>query len=163
MSYSARKSMIDVSHPLSIYAQCAVLGVSRSSHYYKCGTENEENLALMRLIDEQYMKTPFYGHRRMCAHLRSLDYTINPKRVLRLMQVMGLSAVYPKKNLSKSNKLHKKHPYLLRGLAIETCNQVWSTDINYIPMECGFMYLVAVIDWFSRYILSWKLSNSLDD
>lgn len=115
----------------------------------------------MRVIDEQYLKTPFYGVRRMTAKLRSLKYEINEKRVRRLMRKMGIEAIYCKPNLSKATKAHKKYPYLLRGIAVDRADQVWSTDITYIPMQHGYMYLTAVIDWHSRYVISWRLSNSL--
>jgi putative transposase len=117
---------------------------------------------LMRVMDEQYMRTPFYGWPRMTAYLQQQGYQINHKRVQRLMQKMGLQGIYPKPSLSKPNPEHKVYPYLLRGLEVSYPNQVWSTDITYIPMHGGFMYLVAVMDWFSRYVLAWQLSNTLD-
>lgn len=147
---------------LSIRRQCELVGLSRSSFYYQPASESALNLALMRLIDEQYLKTPFYGWPRMSAHLKRLGYPINHKRVQRLMQRMGLQAIYPKKKLSQSAGAHKIYPYLLRGLEITGPNQVWSSDITYVPMASGFMYLVAIIDWYSRYVLSWQLSNTLD-
>ena len=116
----------------------------------------------MRLIDEQYTKTPFYGSRRMAWQLRQWGYAVNRKRVQRLMQKMGIAAIYPGPNTSKPHPAHRIYPYLLRGLAIERLNQVWSTDITYIRMVHGFMYLVAVMDWYSRYVLSWRLSNTLE-
>ena len=116
----------------------------------------------MRLIDEQYLRTPDYGYRRMTANLRRSGESVNPKRISRLMGVMGLVSVLPKPNLSQPNKMHKKYPYLLKGLKIDRVNQVWSTDITYIPMRQGFLYLVVVMDWYSRYVLAWELSNSLD-
>jgi putative transposase len=116
----------------------------------------------MRLIDEQYTKTPFYGSPRMCCVLRQMGYQINEKRVERLMRLMGIQAIYPKKNLTKAVKEHKKYPYLLRGVKIERPNQVWSTDITYIRMRREFLYLCAVIDWRSRMVLSWRLSNTQD-
>jgi len=115
----------------------------------------------MKLIDRQYTKTPFYGSRRMRNHLRRADYKINRKRVQRLMRLMGLEAIYPKPRTSIPNKAHKIYPYLLRDVNIEHINQVWSADITYIPITGGFMYLVAVIDWYSRYVLSWRLSNTM--
>jgi len=124
--------------------------------------ETALNLHLMRLIDEQYLKTPFYGYPRMTAQLRRAGYEVNPKRVARLMQKMGLQALFPKRKTTISGPGHKIYPYLLRDLNITHSNQVWSTDITYIPMRRGFMYLVAIIDWFSRYILTWRLSNTLD-
>lgn len=116
----------------------------------------------MRLIDEQYTKTPFYGSRKMTEQLKKSGHNVNRKRIARLMDLMGLQALYPKRNLSKRNPDHKVYPYLLRGLVIDRPNQVWSTDITYIPLKKGFMYLTAVIDWHSRYVLAWRLSNTLD-
>jgi putative transposase len=116
----------------------------------------------MRVIDEQYLKTPFYGYPKMTAHLRREGYEINPKRIYRLMQKMGIQAIYPQPRTTISSPAHKIYPYLLRNLAIVRPNQVWSTDITYVPMQKGFMYLVAVIDWYSRYVLAWQLSNTLD-
>jgi len=116
----------------------------------------------MRLLDQQYTRTPFYGRRRMTVYLRQQGYQVNPKRVRRLMQVMGLEAMYPKPRTTVVAPNHKIYPYLLRGVAITHPNQVWSTDITYIPMSKGFMYLVAVMDWYSRYVLTWELSNTLD-
>ena len=121
------------------------------------------NLTLMRLIDEQYMKTPFYGYPKMTAYLRSQDYWVNPKRTARLMRVMGLQAVVPKRRMTRNNPDHKVYPYLLRNVPIIRADQVWSTDITYVPMSQGFMYLVAILDWFSRYVVSWQLSNTLDN
>jgi len=117
----------------------------------------------MRLLDQQYLKTPFYGVPKMTQYLRSLKYHVNPKRVRRLMRKMGLEAIYPKPNLSKPNKEHKIYPYLLKGLKIDRINQVWSSDITYLPMARGYLYLVAIIDIYSRYVLSWELSNSLEN
>ncbi|MBI3860069.1 MAG: IS3 family transposase [Thaumarchaeota archaeon] len=162
-SLDEQRAMIDVSHPvLSIRRQCDLLGLWRSSFYYQPAVESPENLLLMRLIDEQYLKTPFYGRRRMSAHLERLGDAVNPKRVGRLMSIMGLRAIYPQPKTSLSGLHHKVYPYLLRDLAIVRPNQVWSADITYIPMRAGFMYLVAIIDWFSRYVLAWRLSNTLD-
>jgi putative transposase len=123
-----------------------LLGLSRSGYYYQPCPESEENLTLMRLLDEQYMDTPYYGIRRMQWVLQQKGYQVNHKKVARLLRLMGLEAVYPKPNLSKANLAHKIYPYLLRGVKIEQANQVWSTDITYIPMAKGFMYLVAVMD-----------------
>ena len=147
---------------MSIRRQCELVGLNRASYYYEAASETAENLHLMRLLDEQYMKTPFYGYRRMTVCLRSAGYLVNPKRITRLMGVMGIEALYPKPRTTIVNPAHKIYPYLLRGVKINYPNQVWSTDITYIPMPHGFMYLVAVIDWFSRYVLSWRLSNTLD-
>jgi len=160
---AARCALIEPAHSeLSVRQQCDLLGLNRSTYYYVPATESALNLHLMRLIDEQYMRTPFYGWPRMTVYLRNQGYTVNHKRVQRLMHKMGIQALYPKPLLSKANHEHKIYPYLLRSLAITRPNQVWSTDITYIPMQNGFMYLVAVIDWFSRYVLAWQLSNTLD-
>ncbi|NWG72691.1 MAG: IS3 family transposase, partial [Parvularculaceae bacterium] len=151
--------LIEQDHPnLSIRRQCELLDLNRASFYYQPASTSPLNLELMRLIDQQYRQTPFYGWPRMTAHLRHLGYVINAKRVRRLMQVMGLQAVYPKPATSKPAPEHKIYPYLLRGLAITRPNQVWSSDITYIPLPGGFMYLVAIMDWFSRYVLAWQLS-----
>ncbi|MGH8526378.1 MAG: IS3 family transposase [Gammaproteobacteria bacterium] len=147
---------------ISIRRQCELLGVSRASWYYEPAGESEENLRLMRLIDEQYTRAPFYGSRRMTAWLRAQGYDVNRKRVSRLMQLMGIEAVYPKPNLSRAAEGHRIYPYLLKGVQIERVNQVWSTDITYIRMAHGFVYLVAVMDWFSRFVLSWVLSLTME-
>jgi putative transposase len=139
-----------------------LLGLNRSSLYYEAAGESAENLHLMRRIDEQYTQTPFYGWPRMTALLRRKGYAVNHKRVQRLMQKMGLQAIYPKPKTSLAAKEHQVYPYLLRGLTLTQPQQVWSADITYIPLRHGFMYLVAVIDWFSRYVLAWQLSNTLD-
>ena len=157
------RELVDVdSAELSVRRQCELLGLSRSTLYYEAVAETETNLCLMRLIDEQYMATPFYGSRRMTVWLTHAGHAVNRKRVQRLMQLMGLEAIYPKPRLSLANQEHRKFPYLLRGLSVNRVNQVWATDITYVPMSRGFMYLVAVIDWHSRYVLSWRLSNSLE-
>lgn len=142
--------------------QCELLGLSRSSLYYEPGGEVAEDLRLMRLIDEQYTARPFYGSRRMTVWLNEQGEEVNRKRVQRLMRVMGLEAIYPKPRLSLAGKGHRIYPYLLRGVTVERRDQVWSTDITYVPMPSGFMYLAAVIDWFSRYVIAWRLSNTLD-
>jgi putative transposase len=158
-----KRLIIEPGHEqLSIEKQCGLVGMSRSSYYYKPKGESQENLAIMLAMDKQYIDTPFYGVEKMREHLRSLEYVVNTKRVRRLMRLMGLEAIYCKPRLSEPDKEHKKYPYLLRGVTILRINQVWSIDITYIPMKNGFMYLTAVIDWHSRYVLSWKLSNSLD-
>lgn len=155
--------MIDRGHPLlSLRRQCALLGLHRSSLYYVPVQESAENLWLMRLIDEQYTRTPFYGSRRMTAWLRGAGYAVNRKRVVRLMGEMGLEAIFPRPRLSAPGPAAKVYPYLLHGLKINGPNQVWGTDITYIPMQQGFMYLVAIMDWYSRFVLSWELSNTLD-
>ena len=147
---------------MSVRRQCELLGLSRSSLYYEPAGETAENLRLMRLIDEQYTAHPFYGSRRMTVWLTERGEEVNRKRVQRLMRVMGLEAIYPKPRLSLAGKGHRIYPYLLRGVKIERPDQVWSTDITYVPMASGFMYLAAVIDWYSRYVIAWRLSNTLD-
>lgn len=154
--------MVETHDQISIVRQCELLDISRSGWYYEPREETALNLELMRIIDEQYKRTPFYGVRQMTAHLRRIGYTINEKRIRRLMRLMGLEAIYPKPDLSRPDKRHKIYPYLLRGVAITGPDHVWSTDITYIPMQRGFMYLVAVMDWYSRYVLSWELSNSME-
>jgi len=146
----------------SLRRQCELLGLNRSGLYYRPAGESDENLALMRLLDEQYTRTPCYGVLRMAAYLRSLGHEANPKRVRRLLRTMGLEAVYQKPDTSQPNPEHKIYPYLLRGLPIDRCDQVWSTDITYIRLARGFVYLMAVIDWYSRYVLGWALSTTLD-
>jgi putative transposase len=155
--------MIEPKHPdLSVRRQCELIGLNRSSFYMKVARESPLNLELMRLIDQQYLKTPFYGVRRMTVILRRQGYEINHKRIARLMHTMGLQALFPRKNLSHPAQGHQIYPYLLRNMKIQHVNQVWSTDITYVPMAQGFMYLVAIIDWYSRYVLTWQLSNTLD-
>lgn len=147
---------------LSLSHQCRLLDISRSSMYYKARGVNTEDLKLMRIIDEQYLKTPCWGSRSMRNHLRRQGYNINRKRVQRLMRIMGLEAIYPKPKTSRPHPDHKIYPYLLRGLAIKKPDHVWTADITYIPMSLGFMYLVAIMDWYSRKVLSWSLANTLD-
>jgi putative transposase len=157
------RPLVDWDHPqVSIRRQCELLGVNRAGLYYEPVRESEENLLLMRLLDEQYTKTPFYGSRKMVAWLQEKGFSVNRKRVSRLMALMGIEAVYPKPKLSLPGEGHKIYPYLLRGVAVERINQVWSTDITYIRMAQGFVYLVAVMDWFSRYVLSWRLSLTME-
>jgi len=158
-----KRALIEVGQPeLSVRRQCALLGLNRSSLYYEAVPETAENLRLMRRIDEQYLACPFYGSRRMTAWLVGQGESVNRKRVQRLMRLMGLEAVYPKPRLSVAGRGHRIYPYLLRGLSIERPNQVWSADITYVPLHQGFMYLAATIDWYSRYVLAWRLSNTLD-
>lgn len=158
-----KRALIEVGHPaLSVRRQCELLGLSRSSLYYEPIGETAENLRLMRLIDEQYTACPFYGSRRMTEWLVERGEEVNRKRVRRLMRIMGLEAIYPRPRLSAAGKGHKVYPYLLRGVKIERPDQVWSTDITYLPLPVGFMYLAAVIDWYSRYVIAWRLSNTLD-
>lgn len=136
--------------------------MNRSSVYYEPRGESEENLELMRQLDELYMLRPYYGSRRMTAVLQDDGYEVNRKRVQRLMRLMGIEALYPRRRTTVPSPGHKVYPYLLRGVAITAVDQVWSTDITYIGLRGGFLYLVAVMDWFSRYVLSWELSNSMD-
>jgi putative transposase len=147
---------------ISVRRQCDLLGVNRGGLYYESVGESEDNLRLMRWMDEQYTRTPFYGSRRMTAGLVAQGFPVNRKRVSRLMALMGIEAVYPKPKLSQPGEGHKIYPYLLRGVAVERVNQVWSTDITYIRMAQGFLYLVVVMDWFSRFVLSWSLSLTME-
>jgi len=148
--------------PISILRQCELLNIHRSGYYYEPVTESSTNLAIMRKLDELYTQAPFYGVLRMHQYIRSLGYNVNIKRIRRLLRLMGLLAIYPKKNLSVPNLENKTYPYLLKNLEINRCNQVWSSDITYIPMEKGFVYVVAIIDWHSRYVISWRISNTLE-
>ena len=155
--------MIEPGHwVLSVRRQCELLELARSGLYYEPRGETAENLELMRLIDEAYTQWPFYGVRKMTAWLRREGHEVNPKRVRRLMCLMGLEAIYPKRRLSLSGKGHKRYPYLLEGVEIVRPDQVWSADITYIRLRRGFLYLVALLDWYSRYVLSWALSSSLE-
>jgi putative transposase len=147
---------------VSVRRQCELLELSRASAYRSPNCESAENLALMRRIDEQYLKTPFYGSRRMAEVLGTPSRPLNRKHIQRLMRLMGLAAIYPKPHTTRPDTSHKIYPYLLRNVKIVAPDQVWSSDITYVPMPHGFMYLVAVMDWFSRYVLSWRLSNTLD-
>ena len=142
--------------------QCRLLGLSRASLYYEPAAETAENLRLMRLIDQEYTAHPFYGSRRMAAWLQRHGEEVNRKRVQRLMRLMGLEAIYPKPKLSAAGRGHRIYPYLLRNRSIERPDQVWSADITYVPLASGFMYLAATIDWYSRCVLAWRLSNTLD-
>jgi putative transposase len=162
-SVDALRALVEVNHPdLSIGRQCELLGLCRSSFYYEPASETAENLALMNLIDKQYTAEPVFGSRRMTRWLQRQGYAVNRKRIQRLMRLMGLEAIYPKPKLSAPGQGHKVFPYLLRNVAIMRVDQVWSTDITYIPLASGFMYLAAIIDWFSRYVIAWRLSNTLD-
>lgn len=156
--------MIDTDHKdISISRQCELLALCRSSYYYRSKqTESSYNLELMRLLDRKYLQCPFYGSRRMSAWLHTEGHIVNRKRVARLMRMMGMRVIYPRKRLSTADKEHRVFPYLLRGLRIDHVNHVWSTDITYIPMRRGFIYLVAIIDWYSRYVLSWEVSLNLE-
>ena len=163
LSVEQKRHLVDPGcDSLSVVRQCELLGLPRASFYYRPVGESAQNLLYMRLIDEQYTKTPFYGVPRFTAWLRSQGHVVNRKRVARLMQKMGLAAIYPKSKPIGMDKPSKTYPYLLKGLSITRPNQVWATDITYIRLSHGFVYLVAVMDWFSRYVLSWELSNSLD-
>ena len=162
-SPEARRSLIEPDHPqISVARQCELVGVSRSSFYYVSKGERLENLQFMRLLDEQYTRTPFYGVRRMTAWLRAQGYVVNHKRVARLLHTMGLETLYAKPRTSQAQPGHRVYPYLLRGVPITRVNQVWSTDITSIRLHAGFIYLVAVMDWFSRYVLSWAVSITMD-
>ena len=163
MSRQRRRGMIEPEHPkLSLSRQCDLLGISRSSLYYRSKRMDDEDLELMGLLDRQYLATPFYGARRMVACLRARGHVVNRKRVQRLMRLMGIAAIYQRPNTSKPSPGHKVYPYLLKGVTVSQVNQVWGADITYIPMAHGFLYLVAIIDWHSRYVLAWRLSNTLD-
>lgn len=157
--------MVEQDHPeLSIRRQCELLRLPRSSYYRPPQTEGTANLELMRLIDEEYLRHPFYGTRKMRDYLVRLGYPVNRKRVQRLMRLMGLESIAPrKKGTTNPDKGHKVYPYLLRGLSIDRANQVWCSDITYVPIRGGFVYLTAVMDWHSRYVLSWEVSVTMDD
>ena len=157
------RPLVDRQHPaIPIRRQCELLGLARSTLYYEPATETAHNLAIMRLIDEEYLRHPFYGSRQMTAWLSRKGHGVNRKRVQRLMKLMGIEAVYPKRRTSQPDAQNRVFPYLLRNVAITHPQHVWSTDITYVPLRRGFMYLVAVMDWYSRFVLSWRLSNSLD-
>ena len=156
--------MVDRQHPsLSIVRQCWLLGISRSGLYYRPVGVSQEDLDLMQLLDQQYLATPFYGSRRMTAWLRSQGYPVGRKRVQRLMRAMGLQAIYRRPRTSQPMPGQKVYPYLLKGVEISRSNQAWCADITYIPMRWGFLYLVVMMDWHSRYVLAWRLSNTLDE
>jgi putative transposase len=155
--------LVEIAHPqLSIARQCQLLSIARSSFYYQAQPVCDEELRIMRLIDQQYLETPFYGSRKMSVMLRNQGDLVNRKRVQRLMQQMGLVAIYPQPKTSQPHPQHRIYPYLLRGVAVTEANQVWCTDITYLPMAKGHFYLVALMDWFSRKVLSWRISNSLE-
>jgi len=162
-SLEQRRSWIHSAHPrLSVARQCQLLGLARSSYYYVAEPESAENLHYQRLLDEEYTRHPFYGVPKMTFWLQQLGYAVGPKRVRRLLRQMGLMAVYPKPHLSLNPLEHRRFPYLLRDLQIDRPNQVWSTDITYIRLRSGFVYLVAILDWYSRLVLAWELSISLE-
>jgi putative transposase len=142
--------------------QCGLLGLNRSSWYYEPVPESTENLAWMRRIDEQYLETPYFGSRRMAKWFAAQGESINRKRVQRLMRLMGLEAIHPKPRTTIAGVGHKIYPYLLRNVPVTRPDQVWSADITYVPLRSGFLYLMAILDWYSRYVLAWRLSNSLD-
>ena len=163
MSRSIRRAMIDRDHQqLSLVRQCILLDVSRASVYYRPVPTRAEDLELMALMDRQYLKTPFYGSRKMKAWLLQQGYLVSRKRVRRLMRLMGLEAIYRRPNTSKPAPGHRIFPYLLKGVEVNRVDQVWAADITYIPMAKGFLYLVAIMDWHSRHVLAWKLSNTMD-
>ena len=154
--------MISPNERLPISRQCELVSISRSAFYYReCG-ESPFNLVLMRLIDEQFLETPWYGSRQMVRHLRLQGHCVSRKRVRRLMRLMGLQTIYQKPKTTQRHPEHKVYPYLLRGLAITRPNQVWCAHITYLPLERGFLYLVAIMDWYSRRVLAWRISNSMD-
>nr|WP_173507580.1 IS3 family transposase [Aliiroseovarius sp. xm-d-517] len=158
-----RRKMVEPANPdLSIGRQCKLLSISRSSFYYQPKGETALNLMLMRQIDEQFLETPFFGVRQMTWHLRNEGHLVNEKRIRRLMRLMGLMPIYQKPNTSKAAKGHKTYPYLLRALRVGRPNQVWAADITYLPMRRGFLYLVAIIDWHTRKVLAWRISNTLE-
>jgi len=155
--------LIEAEHPaLSIRRQCELLELNRASWYYEPAPESAENLALMRRIDEQYLATPFFGSRQMTVWFQRQGQVINRKRVRRLMRLMGLEAIYAKPRTTQRDARHQIYPYLLRDLTITRVDQVWGADITYVPMRHGFLYLVAILDWYSRYVVAWRLSNSLE-
>jgi len=163
LSIERRRAVVDRRHPaLSVASQCRLLGISRSGLYYQPKGISEEDITLMKLIDCQYLATPFYGARKIAAWLKSRGRQVNRKRVRKLMRLMGITAIYRRPKTSKPAPGHKIYPYLLGDMKITRPNQVWAADITYIPMARGFLYLVAIIDWYSRYVLSWRLSNTLD-
>ena len=163
MSRQRRREMVDHQHPvLSMVRQCDLLSISRSSLYYRPMGASPEDLALMKAMDQQYLATPFYGSRRIRVWLSRQGHQMSRKRVQRLMRIMGLTAIYRRPRTSKPAPGHKVYPYLLSGMEITRPNQVWAADITYIPMARGFLYLVAIMDWYSRYVVAWNLSNTLD-
>jgi putative transposase len=163
MDRQVRRQMIEPDHPaLLIGARCSLLSISRSSFYYEPRGETEMNLALMQLIDRKFLETPFYGVRQMTWHLQNEGHAVNPKRIRRLMRLMRLTPIYQKLNTSKPAKGNKTYPYLLGGLRVERPNQAWCADITYLPRRRGFLYLVAIMDWFTRKVLAWRISNTLE-
>src|SRR5947209_11539019 len=162
MSRAERRALVEREDPeLVVSQQCRLLAVSRSSVYRRPVEVSDEDRTIMALIDRQYLARPYYGSRRMTAWLATQGHVVNRKRVQRLMRLLGLAAIYPRPNTSKPAAAHKVYPYLLGGLAIERVNQVWCSDVTYIPMAKGFLYLVVIMDWVSRAVLAWRLSNTL--
>jgi putative transposase len=163
MSVERRRERVERDHSqLSVRRQCELLGISRSGWYYTPKGDSEENLVLMRLIDEQYLKTPWYGSRQMKRALRRQGHVVNRKRVQRLMRLMGLRSLAPGPNTSRKHPTHAVYPYLLRDRVIDAPNQVWCADVTYIPLAHGYVYLVAIMDWHTRHVLSWRLSTTQD-
>ena len=157
------RGMIERAHPsLSVRAQCRLLSISRSPFYYAPQGETEMNLALMQVIDRQILESLFYGVQQMTSHMRNEGHAVNVKRIRRLMPLMRMMPIYQKPNTSKPTKGHKTYPYLLGGLRVDRPNQVWCADITYLPMQRGFLYLVAIMDWFTRKVLAWRISNTLE-
>lgn len=163
MSVERRRGMVEKDRSqLSLSKQCRLLGISRGSVYYRPKGESSENLILMRQVDEQYLKTPWYGSRQMTRTLRREGYLVGRKRIRRLMRLMGLRALAPGPNTSRKHPGHPVYPYLLRDRVIDETNQVWCADVTYIPLAHGFIYLVAIMDWHTRHVLSWRLSTTQD-
>ena len=162
MSVSDKRELIQPGSVLSIEAQCELLDLPRSSYYYEPCGESAENLRLMERIDQIYLDKPGFGRRRICDVLRREGHHVNPKRIGRLMGLMGIEAIYPRPRTTIQHKEHRKYPYLLRKLDIVRPNHVWCSDITYVPMAQGFLYLVAIMDWYSRYVIAWRISNSLE-
>jgi putative transposase len=157
------RGLIERGHEhLSVRRQCELLGLSRSSFYYQAAQESEDDLRLMRLLDQEYTRHPFYGSRKLTQWLGKQGEEVNRKRVQRLLRWMGLEAIYPKPRLSQAGPGHRRYPYLLRGVEVRRPDQVWSADITYVPLATGFMYLAAILDWYSRYVVAWQLSNTLE-
>lgn len=156
------RELVDEQEPMSIRDQCGLLGLSRSAYYYECAPESAENLALMRRLDELHLEHPVYGSRKLTKVLEQEGQLVNRKRVVRLLRLMGIEAIYPKTKTSEPGAGHRIYPYLLKGLEIKGPDEVWCADITYIPLQQGFMYLVAVMDWWSRCVLAWEISNTLE-
>lgn len=159
---TTRRGLVGPWPELSIRRQCELVGISRSGLYYEACPETEENLALMLRLDQLHMEKPVYGSRRLTVLLNREGHQVNRKRVVRLLHCMGVHALYPKRSLSRPAEGHRIYPYLLKGLEISGPDQVWCSDITYVPLSNGYMYLVATMDWWSRYVLAWELSNTMD-